>query len=377
MKVSQVSSDESGIVSWPGTLGARSSVVTIGVFDGMHRGHQALLRRVVELAAKGQNRPMALVFDPSPKLVHSYADSHDMVEPPSDLIRHDPDQIMPMEERLRLMAQLGLDQVVVVRYTLAFAAKSYRFFLKQLTERLAMRTLVLGRDARMGAGRSGDIGAIGALADTGLFNLEVVDDQGPGDCTLPDADGLERHQVRAWSSTHLRQLIQDGDVDTALDILGRPHMVQGTVIHGEQRGRRLGFPTANLASDSQGMMPADGVYAGWLVDLGLPMDPMATPEGREGRLAQGSPWRMPAAISIGTKETFLAPGEHMPQVLEANAVRPDWVDLYGHRVRVEFLSSLRGQHRYAGEEPLKRQLALDADRTLELTKAAERAFTAN
>ncbi|MDT7510436.1 riboflavin kinase [Bifidobacterium sp. H6bp9] len=377
MKVSQVSPDESGIVSWPGTLGARSSVVTIGVFDGMHRGHQALLRRVVELAAKGQDRPMALVFDPSPKLVHSYADSHDMVEPPSDLIRHDPDQIMPMEERLRLMAQLGLEQVVVVRYTLAFAAKSYRFFLKQLTERLAMRTLVLGRDARMGAGRSGDIGAIGALADTGLFNLEVVDDQGPGDCTLPDADGLERHQVRAWSSTHLRQLIQDGDVDTALDILGRPHMVQGTVVHGEQRGRRLGFPTANLASDSQGMMPADGVYAGWLVDLGLPMDPMATPEGREGRLAQGSPWRMPAAISIGTKETFLAPGEHMPQVLEANAVRPDWVDLYGHRVRVEFLSRLRGQKRYAGEDPLKQQLALDADRTMGLTKAAERAFSAN
>ncbi|PKV09710.1 bifunctional riboflavin kinase/FMN adenylyltransferase [Bifidobacterium asteroides] len=377
MKVSQVSPDESGIVSWPGTLGARSSVVTIGVFDGMHRGHQALLRRVVELAAKGQNRPMALVFDPSPKLVHSYADSHDMVEPPSDLIRHDPDQIMPMEERLRLMAQLGLEQVVVVRYTLAFAAKSYRFFLKQLTERLAMRTLVLGRDARMGAGRSGDIGAIGALADTGLFNLEVVDDQGPGDCMLPDADSLERHQVRAWSSTHLRQLIQDGDVDAALDILGRPHLVQGTVVHGEQRGRRLGFPTANLASDSQGMMPADGVYAGWLVDLGLPTDPMATPEGREGRLAQGSPWRMPAAISIGTKETFLAPGEHMPQVLEANAVRPDWVDLYGHRVRVEFLSRLRGQHRYAGEEPLKRQLALDADRTLELTKAAERAFSVN
>ena len=377
MKVSQVSPDESGIVRWPGTLGARSSVVTIGVFDGMHRGHQALLSRVVELAAKGQDRPMALVFDPSPKLVHSYADSHDMVEPPSDLIRHDPDQIMPMEERLRLMAQLGLEQVVVVRYTLAFAAKSYRFFLKQLTERLAMRTLVLGRDARMGAGRSGDITAIGALADTGLFNLEVVDDQGPGDCTLPDADGLERHQVRAWSSTHLRQLIQDGDVDTALDILGRPHMVQGTVVHGEQRGRRLGFPTANLASDSQGMMPANGVYAGWLVDLGLPADPMATPEGRGGRLAQGSPWRMPAAISIGTKETFLAPGEHMPQVLEANAVRPDWVDLYGHRVRVEFLSRLRGQQRYAGEEPLKQQLALDADRTLELTKAAERAFSAD
>uniref|UniRef100_A0ABS3ITB2 Bifunctional riboflavin kinase/FMN adenylyltransferase n=1 Tax=Bifidobacterium asteroides TaxID=1684 RepID=A0ABS3ITB2_9BIFI len=377
MKVSQVSPDESGIVRWPGTLGARSSVVTIGVFDGMHRGHQALLRRVVELAAKNQDRPMALVFDPSPKLVHSYADGHDMTEPPLDLIRRDPDQIMPLEERLRLMAQMGLDQVVVVRYTLAFAAKSYRFFLKQLTEQLAMRTLVLGSDAQMGAGRVGDIKAIGDLADTGLFNLEVVDDQGPGDCTLPDADGLERRRVRAWSSSHLRQLILDGDVDAALDILGRPHMVQGTVVHGEQRGRRLGFPTANLAPDSQGMMPADGVYAGWLVDLGLPTDPMATPEGREGRLAQGSPWRMPAAISIGTKETFLAPGQQMPRILEANAVRPDWVDLYGHRVRVEFLSRLRSQKRYAGEEPLKRQLALDADRTLELTKAAGRVFSVN
>lgn len=320
---------------------------------------------------------MALVFDPSPKLVHSYADSHGMTEPSLSLVHHDPDQIMPLDERLRLMAQLGLEQAVVVRYTLAFAAKSYRFFLKQLTEQLAMRTLVLGRDAQMGAGRIGDIKAIGDLADTGLFDLEVVDDQGPGDCTLPNADSLERHWARAWSSSHLRQLILDGDVDAALDILGRPHMVQGTVVHGEQRGRRLGFPTANLAPDSQGMMPADGVYAGWLVDLGLPTDPMATPEGREGRLAQGSPWRMPAAISIGTKETFLAPGEQMPRILEANAVRPDWVDLYGHRVRVEFLSRLRGQRRYAGEEPLKRQLVLDADRTLELTKASGKVFSAN
>lgn len=377
MKVSQVSPDESGIVRWPGTLGTRPSVVTIGVFDGMHRGHQALLRRVAELAAKGQDWPIALVFDPSPKLVHSYADSHGMTEPSLSLVHHDPDQIMPLDERLRLMAQLGLEQAVVVRYTLAFAAKSYRFFLKQLTEQLAMRTLVLGPDAQMGAGRIGDIKAIGDLADTGLFDLEVVDDQGPGDCTLPNADSLERHRARAWSSSHLRQLILDGDVNAALDILGRPHMVQGTVVHGEQRGRRLGFPTANLAPDSQGMMPADGVYAGWLVDLGLPTDPMATPEGREGRLAQGSPWRMPAAISIGTKETFLAPGEQMPRILEANAVRPDWVDLYGHRIRVEFLSYLRGQKRYAGEEPLRRQLALDAGRTLELTQAAERAFSAN
>lgn len=377
MKVSQVSPDESGIVRWPGTLGTRPSVVTIGVFDGMHRGHQALLRRVVEFAAKGQDWPMALVFDPSPKLVHSYADSHDMTEPSLSQVHHDPDQIMPLDERLRLMTQLGLEQAVVVRYTLAFAAKSYRFFLKQLTEQLAMRTLVLGRDAQMGAGRIGDIKAIGDLADTGLFDLEVVDDQGPGDCTLPNADSLERHRARAWSSSHLRQLILDGDVDAALDILGRPHMVQGTVVHGEQRGRRLGFPTANLAPDSQGMMPADGVYAGWLVDLGLPTDPMATSECREGRLAQGSPWRMPAAISIGTKETFLAPGEQMPRILEANAVRSDWVDLYGHRVRVEFLSRLRGQRRYAGEEPLKRQLVLDADRTLELTKASGKVFSAN
>lgn len=377
MKVSQVSPDESGIVRWPGTLGTRPSVVTIGVFDGMHRGHQALLRRVVEFAAKGQDWPMALVFDPSPKLVHSYADSHDMTEPSLSQVHHDPDQIMPLDERLRLMTQLGLEQAVVVRYTLAFAAKSYRFFLKQLTEQLAMRTLVLGRDAQMGAGRIGDIKAIDDLADTGLFDLEVVDDQGPGDCTLPNADSLERHRARAWSSSHLRQLILDGDVDAALDILGRPHMVQGTVVHGEQRGRRLGFPTANLAPDSQGMMPADGVYAGWLVDLGLPTDPMATSECREGRLAQGSPWRMPAAISIGTKETFLAPGEQMPRILEANAVRSDWVDLYGHRVRVEFLSRLRGQRRYAGEEPLKRQLVLDADRTLELTKASGKVFSAN
>lgn len=395
MKVKRLKPNQAGIVEWPVLSTTRKTVLTVGEFDGMHRGHQAILKRVVDLARSSDCLAVAIMFEPSPKRVHLYARSHAMRDLPDDLAETDPDEIMGMDERLRLMGKMGLDQVLLVKYTLSFAAKSYRFFLSQLVERLGMQTLVLGQDARMGSGRAGDVTAIGKYAgEMDSFALDVVEDRGPGYTAVPrrvldeDAEdggeGLSHSstEVRIWSTTNLRHLLAQGQIREANEILGRPHEVEGLVVHGEGRGRELGYPTANLSCKHTGFMPGEGVYAGWLVDLG----PQTSREGfEEGdgqpsrvtppvsnpqvRLENGSPWRLPAAISIGTKETFLNKNSSAQRVLEANVISKDWLDLYGHRVRIEFLDFLRPQERYAGAEELKKQLAKDAQRSIAITQA--------
>ena len=392
MKVSRLKPNPAGIVEWPVLSTTRGSVLTVGEFDGVHQGHQAVLERVVDLAAESDSTAVAIMFDPSPKRVHLYADTHAMADLPNDQLSHDPEEVMGVDERIRLMEEIGLDRVLIVHYTLAFAAKSYRFFIRQLVDRLGMQTLVLGQDARMGAGRTGDVAAIGGLAEeTGMFSLDVVDDRGPGYVSLGGGEAVDpseafsgegRERVRVWSTTNLRHLLAEGRVREASEIMGRVHSVEGLVVHGEQRGRELGFPTANLSSEHSGYMPMDGVYAGWLVDMGPVRGSSGDGEGegptpgvakaldRHVRLASGSPWRMPAAISIGTKETFQSEDGHAERVLEANVITDDWLELYGHRVRIEFLDFLRPQERYAGADELKAQLALDAQHTGALTDKA-------
>ncbi|RBP99423.1 riboflavin kinase [Bifidobacterium xylocopae] len=420
MNVSRLEPNASGIVDWPTLSTSKQSVVTVGVFDGIHRGHQAVLRRVVELAHQQDDYAVVIMFDPSPKRVHTYAKAHAGGELPDDEPTADPDELMPADERIRLMRQLGVDWVLSVRYTLAFASKSYRFFLGSLVGKIGMRTLVLGQDASMGAGRSGDVHAIETLAEaTGVFRLDVVDDSGPGKTWIPTRDipvpsgagepadpleGLSKAQLRAWtkahscknvrvwSSSNVRSLLAQGRIRAADEILGRAHAVEGDVVHGEQRGRALGYPTANIGADHRGRMPADGVYAGWLVDLG-PEKEADAQAGRggaadgyrqgdartdtqpgavsalEARLAPGSPWRWPAAISIGSKETFAGEGRRYERVLEVNAIAgDDWLELYGHRVRVEFLAYLRPQVKFADGGELANRLRQDAAESLRLTQ---------
>lgn len=369
MKVSRLEPNQAGVVDWPTLSVSKGSVVTVGEFDGVHRGHQAVISRAVGLARRQGDYAVAVMFEPRPKRVHRYAASHAMADLPEELARQDDEALMGLDERIRLLGRMGIDRVLIVRYTMAFAAKSYRFFLGQMVRGLGMSTLVLGRDARLGAGLKGDVAAIQALAqETGTFCLEVVDDMGPGYVDLTSEGEEAGPRVRVWSTSNARRLLSLGRVEDAGAVLGRPHIVEGEVIHGEQRGRELGYPTANLSSRHTGYMPADGVYAGWLVDMG-PAD--ASKEGRlfdeEARLAAGSPWRWPAAISIGTKETFEDETGLRERVLEVNAVTADWLELYGHRVRVEFLRHLRPQEKYSGAEALKVQLGLDAAQTLKVT----------
>lgn len=387
MNITHLTPDEHGDIDWPTLDQNRRSVLGVGVFDGFHRGHRAVIERIVELAHRHDAFSVVVLFDPRPGFVHGYAKAHEGAEPPAGL--PDTQLLASLDERLQLMAECGIEHAFVVRYTLPFAEKSYRYFLGQMVGKLGMRTLVLGTDAAMGRGCEGDVKAIGNLAAaTGVFELDVVDDLGPGEARVPrdmqaaapapsewgePADPLEgmtkverrawskRHNaraVRSWSSTNVRWLLAQGRVAAAAEILGRPHAVEGTVVHGEQRGRTIGFPTANLGDDLVGCLPVDGVYAGWLTDLGT----------GEAEPAESRRW--PAAISIGTKPTFNEVTGLKDRVVEAYAITgsDEWIDLYDHRVRVEFLRFLRPQVKFDGIEALTDELRRNVEETLRVVE---------
>ncbi|WEV68993.1 bifunctional riboflavin kinase/FMN adenylyltransferase [Bifidobacterium sp. ESL0775] len=425
MKITRLTPDENGLVDWPTLSSHKRAVMTIGVFDGMHKGHQAVIKRVVELAKQTDSLAVVMILDPRPALAHTYADEHDDMDLPKDFV--DTQALSSVDQRIRMMGELGVDRVLVLRYTMAFAAKSFRFFLGQMVGKLGMRTLVLGQDAALGANRKGDIKAIQELCEaTRVFELDVVDDLGPGYTWVPmhfepkmpegtgepqdPREGMNKAELRAWtkknncrkvrvwSSTNVRFLLSRGCVKAAAEILGHDHAVEGAVVHGEQRGREIGFPTANLAQVVEGYVPVDGVYAGWLVDLG-PIDngenvgkgtdggdAVKTSTGSEGnatsgvnaanlaapsdemRMAAGSPWRWPAAISIGTKPTYSDETGINERVIEPYCVTKDWLELYDHKVRVEFTQFLRGQVKFKDTDELKAALQDYADQTLEITE---------
>ena len=372
----------------------------------------------MELAKTDKAFSVVVMFDPRPGVVHAYAAAHDGQEP-GDGFR-DPMALTSVDQRLRTLENLGVDHVLIVRYTLAFATKSYRFFLGQMVGKLGMRTLVLGTDAAMGANRAGDVKAIGVLAQaTGVFELEIVDDRGPGHVRVPadvtpqmpsepgepvdPTEGMTKAQLRAWSKKASGARSARVELDeraipartwsyqAADEILGHAHAIEGTVVHGEERGRTIGFPTANLGSMIDGYIPVDGVYAGWLIDLGAAGATAGSDENASGgnsgsgnasviprvydsgsskvRLAAESPYRWPAAISIGTKPTFNEETGLNERVVEAYAVTDEWLDLYGHDVRVEFAGFLRPQVKFDSADALKDELTRNVQETRELTSA--------
>lgn len=373
MDITHLTPDAEGSIEWPSFSNDKKAVVTLGAFDGMHLGHQAVIKRVVELAHQHDAFSVVILFDPRPAFVHGWAASHHGEEPAVQNV--DAEALTSVDDRLHRMEQFGVDHVLVVHYTLAFAAMSYIFFLGRLTGKLGMRTLVLGQDAAMGKGREGDVKHIANLAAaTGVFELDVVDDRGPGEVRIPrdfkpeapsewgepvdplaNATKAERRAwskksqakaMRAWSSTNVRYLLAHGRIQDANAILGAPHSIEGEVVHGEERGRTIGFPTANLGSDIAGYIPVDGVYAGWLVD------------GEN---------RWPAAISIGTKPTFSEKTGLNERVVEAYCITEEWIDLYDHKVRVEFVGFLRPQVKFDGPDQLVDELKRNVEETKRLT----------
>lgn len=292
------------------------SVVTIGMFAGMHRGHQAVVARTVELARELDVPAVALTFTPHPARVHHPEREHT--------------QLTSLAQRLALLQQHGIDATLLVSYTLEFAATSAEEFVRRfVVGALRARAVVVGEDARFGRGNAGDESTLRELGNRLGFQAVVL------------RDLCDPVTGRRWSSTWVREALSTGDVETAARILDRPHFVRGEVVHGAKRGRGLGFPTANLAPDDIGVVPVDGVYAGWLTD---------------------GETRYPAAISVGTNPTF----EGIARTVEAHVLGRTDLELYGHVVTVEFTHWIRPMLAFNGIEPLLDRMATDVAETARL-----------
>jgi riboflavin kinase/FMN adenylyltransferase len=290
-------------------------VVTIGVFDGVHRGHQSILERAVERARDTGQPSVVLTFDPHPS---------EVVRPGSH-----PPVLTPLRRKADILEQLGVDVLCVQPFTPEVSRQQPDEWVHDvLLERLHAGAVVVGENFRFGHKAAGDLGTLRTLGRTFGFATEGVPLLRDDDVTL--------------SSTFVRSSIDAGEVAQAARALGRPHRVDGIVVRGEGRGRRLGYPTANVHSDRHIAVPADGIYAGRAVLRGK---------------------RLPAAISVGTNPTF----EGRQRTVEAYILDFD-EDIYGVELGVEFVERLRGMERFDTVEALVEQMGRDVARTREVLR---------
>jgi riboflavin kinase/FMN adenylyltransferase len=297
------------------------SVVAIGKFDGVHSGHRAVLDRARVDATTGDARVVAVTFDRNPLA----------------LLRPElcPEDLIGVHQKVQLLAETGIDATLVLRFDEELANLTAREFVQRvLVDALRVRTVLVGADFRFGRGGAGNPDVLRELGREWGFDVDVVDDV--------RAIGAGRRV----SSTWIREVLSEGDVETAAKLLGRPASVWGEVVHGLKRGRELGFPTANLAPDREGFVPADGVYAGWLID-----------EGSADGLRSGV--RYPAAISIGVNPHF---DDVEVRQVEAYVLDETDLDLYGHRVEVQFVRRIRGMAAFTGVDELVEQITDDVRR---------------
>ena len=293
---------------------SETNVVVIGVFDGVHKGHQQLLNRAKEIA---DGRPIvALTFDPHPTTVFAPDKA--------------PTMLTTLADRVELLKIHNADQVAVMKFNEKFAAMSPEDFVSTvLVNQLHASTVIVGKNFTYGHKAAGNVDS---LIKSGLTHNFTV-----------DAQEL-KSESSVISSSRIRALVTEGKVEEARELLSRPHRLDGVVVHGEKRGREIGYPTANLGNIEGQTIPADGIYAGWLT-VGINF------------------W--PAAISIGTNPTF--EGERGRQV-EAYALDQEGLDLYDKNASIEFGWYLRPTLKFDGLDELLVQMKLDCDKARELTE---------
>lgn len=295
------------------------SVVAIGKFDGVHLGHQAILERMRRVAHERELEAVVFTFSNHP------------------LSQLRPEQcplpLMSRAQRLAAFEQAGAAACVMVEFDEEFASIPAETFVQQvLVSGLGAQHVVLGSDFRFGRGGAGNAELLRRSADKYGFSVEEV----------PSVDDPELGRV---SSTRVREAISQGEVARAARLLGHPAAVRGDVVHGDARGRELGFPTANLGGTIEGLVPADGVYAGFAMLDGNPHE---------------------AAISVGTNPTFTEDGQ--PRV---EAYLLDFSgDLYGQRLEVQFVQRIRGMYTFANAEALVERMHQDVADARELLAAA-------
>lgn len=309
---------------WPG----ERSVVTIGAYDGVHRGHRLVISSVVDQARTIGARSAVVTFDRHPASV---------VRPESA-----PRLLTNLDQKLELLASTGIDAVVVVTFDAAQAAEPPAGFVHRvLVDGLGVERLIVGSDFHFGKGRAGNVALLSELG--GQYDFEVVG--------LPLMNSGEGGPI---SSTAIRAAVSSGDVELAAQLLGRPYEVRGVVARGDQRGRQLGFPTANVEVPDSLCWPADGVYAGWYGD-------------DSGRLHR-------AVMNIGRRPTFYEHANH--SLLEAHLLDFDG-ELYGQPATVRFLHRIRSERKFDSVAALVEQI--DADKQTarrKLTKSGKPGLTA-
>jgi riboflavin kinase/FMN adenylyltransferase len=288
---------------------ARPTVVTLGVFDGLHLGHQLIMRTVTERARAINAVPTAITFDPHPRAVLHAEDA--------------PPLLQTFDQKIEAFAMLGLEQTIVIRFTRAFAQVKAEDFLRDiLAERLQAREVYLGRGFAFGRNREGNIALLKRVSEELGFRAEEV----------PEVQ-LRGQRI---SSSQIRLLLAEGRVGLARRMLGRPYGVEGRVTRGQERGRLLGFPTANLHPQNR-VIPRNGVYV-------------------TATLIEGA-WRR-SITNVGTRPTFERSAEPSVETYVMN-----WSgDLYGDVLRVRFLYRLRDEKKFASVEALKREIAHDVAR---------------
>jgi riboflavin kinase/FMN adenylyltransferase len=293
---------------WRNHIGRRDRkrIAALGNFDGVHRGHQSILTRALERARASDGLALAITFDPHPLKV---------LAPHLDLRF-----LTGFEEKMRLLAEVGLDAALCLEFTSEFARQSPDEFVRRvLAEEVGATAVFVGENFAFGKGRSGTVRDLVRLGRDLGFEVEVVP-------TL-SVDGA------AVSSSRIRDALLRGDVTTAAQLLGRPYALEETVVHGANRGKGLGFPTANLRPPRERVVPLDGIYA-----------TMAVVDGR----------RLESVTYIGGRPTFGA-GERFVEVhlLQGAA------DLYNRRLRVEFIGWIRGDQTFTDPVALARQIGED------------------
>ncbi len=314
---------------------ARRSVVTIGNFDGVHRGHLALIGRATSIAAARDIDAVAVTFDPHPAAV----------------LRPDavPPALQSIEQRIELLHAHGIDDVIVVDFDAEFATKEAEAFVEELlVEQLGAQVVVVGENFRFGAGASADVEVFASLGATYGFEVEPV--------ALVVDDG------RPFSSSALRALLAAGDLEAVTRGLGRSFTLTGEVVRGEGRGRTLGIPTANVAVAPGQALPGDGVYACWAWPDGASL---AAP----GSALPDDPGRVPAVVNVGWRPTFEGTSRTVEAhlLLDGDATGPD---LYGRPLTLAFQARIRGEERFEGPEALVGRIRKDVTAARETLRSS-------
>lgn len=295
---------------WPGDR----AVITIGAYDGVHLGHQAVITEVRRRAASAGAHSAVVTFDRHPATI---------VRPESA-----PRLLTDLPQRLELLSATGIDATVVITFDEERSHENPDEFVREvLVECLRTRTVVVGEDFHFGYQRKGNVGLLRVIGEALDFDVVPVE-------LLARADGVDE----PVSSTAIRRSLAGGDVALAGRMLGRLFEARGVVVTGDQRGRLLGFPTANVEVPGMLSLPADGVYAGWY-------------ERPDGAVH-------PCAINLGRRPTFYEHADH--SLLEAHLI--DFAgDLYGERARVRFVDFLRSERKFDGIDALVAQLKHDVE----------------